>query len=245
MATYQNPTDFNAPSYSGPGNQYNIPSLNNPFNYGQQRTENADWLSGYTQTIGNQPTYTKLTDQYANKYMIPQLTEQVQSYDTLAAQYANQLAAMPKNVAATTTESLVSDPQRQRIVEARSEPIQQALSTVGNLGQAARSGLQSAQSQQAGAVSAEMAQLEKELMPWEKQYDLMNVMQAREFTGWNSEMERELNTLLSNQQSGLTWTNAEAQRANALQQIKEQYAGQLNLLEKQGEQQAKFFSYLS
>jgi len=241
---YNNPTSYNAPSYSGPGNQYNIPSLNNPFNFGQQRAENQNWLQGYTSTIQGQPTYTALADRYSNKYMIPQLTEQVQAYDTQAAQLANQLSAMPRNVAATTTESLVSDPQRQRIVEARSEPLYESLQAVGNLGQAARSGLQTAQGLQAGAISAEMAQLQKELMPWEKQYDLMSVMQAREFSGWNSEMERELNTLLSNQQAGLTWTNAEAQRANALQQIKEQYSNQLNLLEKQGEQVSKFYSYL-
>jgi len=248
---YQNPTTYNAPGYSGPGDQFNIPSLNNPFNFGQQRNENTQWNTGYTNAINSQPKYSNILDKYNDRYMIPQLTEQVRTYDDQAAQLANQLSAMPRNVAATTTESLVSDPQRQRIVEARSEPLYQSLQTVGNLGQAARSGLQTMQGQVNNSVNAEIAQLDKELQPWERSYDMMTVMQAREFSGWNSEMERELNTLLANQQAGLTWTNAEAQRASSLKIAREGYKNQLDQIQKQQDyqtqvdaNQATFYSYL-
>ena len=246
MAQYTNPTAFpqQNPQF-GSSSQFNIPGgIGAPFPFEQQRQQQQDLLAGYTAQIQGQPALQDIYHRLAQQYMIPQLTEQVQTYDTMAAGLANQIAALPGDVSDRTTESLVSDPQRTKMIQTQQQPLMEGLSAAGNLGSAARQGLQTATGQAGQMAALEFQEQDRQLQPWEMQYDMQNVMQSREFSGWSGSMGMELDRLMANQSAGLGWSQGEAERANRLQQIKEEYSQRLNYNQKIGEQIAKFYSYI-
>ena len=206
-----------------------------PFNYGTQKQENADWLSGYTGAISGQETIPAISSRLESQYLVPTLRENTMRYSEAAENAASRLSAVPETVASTTKESLVTEGQKARMVNKQSEPIQKEVQTYGTLAEQSGRRLSAAQQMAQQGTQLEMAQQAKELQPWERSYDMNTVMQAREFSGWGTQNQMELNRLIANQQAGLTWTNAEADRANQLAVQEKNYKNQLDLMNKQKE----------
>lgn len=232
-----NPTNVSnsTKSYGKDTEQFMVEPFIQPFNYGQQKQENQNLVSGFQNAINSQETMPALQQRYENRYMIPQLREMQQTGTEAYQNVVNQIRDIPKNVAANTRNSLVTQGQASNMSQAQYQklaPIAQSLGqTVERVGQM----LTSAEQNLNTGLQMEIAQQKKELMPWEWGYNLQTIMQAREMTGWSQAQQMELNRLLANQQAGLTWTNAQAQRAHDLQVIEKQYQNQLSLLDKQSE----------
>jgi len=91
------------------------------------------------------------------------------------------------------------------------------------------------------AAQLEMAQQQKMMTPWLQEYQDINIMQARKFSGWTFAGQTELDRLLANQSSGLQWTNAEAQRANTLAVQEASFKNSIEYLEKTNEYALEFW----
>jgi hypothetical protein len=215
--------------------QFDIPDFYTPFNYGTQKAENANWLSGYTGAIGSQEKIPAITSRLEDQYLVPTLRENTMRYSEAAENAASRLAAVPETVAGTTRESMVTESQKGRMVNAQSAPIQKEVQTYGTLAEQSGRRLSAAQQMAQQGTQLELAQQQKELSPWERSYDMNNVMQAREFSGWTTENQTELTRLIQNQQAGFNWTNAEANRAQELAIQERNYKNQLDLYTKQKE----------
>lgn len=183
-----------------------------PFDFAKQRREGEEYITGYTGAIGEQETLPAMYDRLSGQFGIPQLREQTTRLGEASEDLTSQLFALPEDVAGRTRESLVTESGKQRIIQAEADPMQKNLAQLSSLAQKFGTRLGQAESEVSTRMGMEMAQQEKLLMPWEKQYDLMNTMQAREFTGYTNQMQLELDRLIAKG----TLTSAEADRANKL-----------------------------
>lgn len=205
-------------------NQFDIPDFFKPFDFAGQKQENQNWINDYTSAIPRVRSASEAA------FGLPQLRESYLAGNQNIANLQNTLFNIPNTVKQTSTNSLLNEGQRQRLVTAQGAPIERALSQLmpaqANLGQTLN--------MYEGLSSARTAM---ELDPYAKSYDLMTQRQAREMTGWSEQNQTELTRLIQNQQAGLTWTNAEAQRANQLALQEMQYKLTMDQLSKQQDYQ--------
>ena len=211
---------------------YNIPS----FDIGAQKAEGKDYLNNLTAFIGNQESLPAMYSRLSGQLGIPQLQEQTQRLGEASDDITSQLFALPENVAGRTRESLVTESGKGRIVAAEAEPMQRNLAQLSALADRFGARLGTAQTNLGTMMGLYQAQQEKELMPWEKEYDLLTQTQAREFSGYTFEEEQELNKLIANQRTGLTWNNEERDRANQLAMKEMEYKSALEQISATGEE---------
>lgn len=216
-------------------NPFEIPSFTTPFDYSSQWGQGNEFIKDYSSFLGSQDTVPQIVSRYENQLMIPQLREQVQQYSETADDISSMLRGIPESVAGRTRESMVTESQAARMRQKESEPLLQNLSTISSAGEKAAGRLSQAQSLLGTYTQAELAQQQKMLQPWEKQYDFMNVMQAREMTGWTTQNQLELNRLITNARTGLAWTDAEKERAHQLSMQENTYKNELDKMEKQAD----------
>lgn len=180
--------------------------------------------------IAGQGTVPDLINQYDNKYGVPQLQSSIQAgteqYDALG----NQIMNMPNSIAQRSQESILTQGQKDRQVQAESAPLLQAQGLLGQNLSRQQANLGVAQSNASKMVTAEQVQQEKELMPFLKAYDNEAILSSMRMTGWSFENQSELSRLLANQQAGITLSEGEKNRA---QQLAIAEKGFQNELEKQ------------
>lgn len=211
MATqYNNPTSVTGinPQF-GTSSQFNIPSFVKPFDFQQQKEEMQGYLDRYSKAIPG------IRANVESGLGIPQMREAFLGATQGAQNYQDLINSLPKTIAETSANSLLNEGQRQRLLGEKLVPLQKGLSTVQGTMSTLGTALGQAQ------TSAEKMVTER-LDPYAKDFDQLTRRLAQEFTGWTTANQMELNRLIQNAQSGLTWTNSEAQRANelALQEMK-------------------------
>jgi hypothetical protein len=215
------------PTYS----EFDIPKLDTQFDLGKQKKEQEQYLSGFRKALAGQERLPAMRERYAETFGLPQLREREQDYSELAGNLASQIRALPEDVAGRTRESLVTDPQRQRIIQKQQEPLLQGLQDVGTLGAQTAQQISQRERQLGTMMGLEQAQQNRELMPWQQKYDLMNVNQAREMTGWTFGKEMELNRLLNNAQMGMQLDQAEQNRLHQLAMQEQDFENRLEEME--------------
>jgi len=181
----------------------------------ERKTYN-DLNSGFTNFLGSQATVPQLTTKYNDQFGIPQLQSNIakgqEQYDALG----NQLAGLPKDVAQRSQESILTQGQKNRVVQAEQAPILQQQSMLGqNINQMGNR-LSTAQTNAGNMISAEQAQQTKMTQPWLQAYSNENVLSSMAMTGWTQSNSQELQRLLANQQAGITLSEGEKNRANQL-----------------------------
>lgn len=233
----QNPTNINqsTKSFGKDAGQFMIEPFIQPFQFDQQKSENQQLLGSFEGAIAGQETMPQMQQRYENRYFIPELREQMQTGREAYQNVVNQIRAIPDTIAQTTRESMVTAGQAAKMAQAdykKLAPVAEALGqTVESVGRM----LTDAEKNMNTSMQMEIAQQKKDLMPFEQAFNLQTIMQAREFTGWTTAHQMELQRLMANQQAGYNWTNAEAQRAHDLKMLQERYSQELNLLNKQNE----------
>ena len=75
------------------------------------------------------------------------------------------------------------------------------------------------------------------MLPFERGFDLLQQRQAREFTGYTTNNQLELDRLLANMSAGVTLTEGEKTRANQLAIAEAGYRNQLEGIRLQGQNQ--------
>lgn len=215
---------------------FNIEPFLKPFDYSGQKAEAKGMVADYGNFINSQEKLGAMRDRISGQLDLPRQRETVTRYGEVADDLTSQLQGMGQQVAGTSRNSLMTQGQRQGVVQAKSQPLLQNLQQVGRLGE--RAGARLAQSEQelGNRMQQEIAQQQKELLPWEKDFSFLEQSQAREFAGYTFANQLELNRLISNQQAGLKWTDSEAERANRLALAEWSYKTALDGIRESGNQ---------
>lgn len=216
--------------------KFDIPDQNLGFDYGKQANQTRGFLDRYSSAIRGQDSVSKMADVYGSNLMLPEQRENIKLLNEQLTTVGGQLRGLPQQVSDTTKNSLVTEGQRARMVQSQAQPLQQTMADLtGSLSQAqANYGM--SQDQLNAMIGYELAGQQKELLPFEMEYDSMTQQQAREFSGYTFNMQQELERLLANQSAGLTWTNAEEQRAADLAQAEMGYKARMREIKEQGRQ---------
>lgn len=241
---YTNPTAVtqNNQTFGQEGSkQFMIEPFMQPFDYNQQEQRQADLVSGFQGALSSQETMPQMRQRLEGRYFIPELRETFQRGREGLADVVSELRALPENIRDTSRESTMTEAQRQNLISAKSQPLREVAARLGENMNMVGQMLTENERNLSTDMQMEIAQQKKELMPWEWKYNFRTVMDAREFSGWTFSNQTELNRLMANQQAGLTWTNAEAQRAHDLSIQENAYKNQLDLLEKQYDYGAQYW----
>lgn len=241
---YTNPTSVNQAerTFGSEGSdQFMIEPFMQPFDFNQQEQRQADLVSGFQGALSSQETMPQMRQRLEGRYFIPELRETFQRGREGLADVVSELRALPENIRDTSRESTMTEAQRQNLISAKSQPLREVAARLGENMNMVGQMLTENERNLSTDMQMEIAQQKKELMPWEWKYNFRTVMDAREFSGWTFSNQTELNRLMANQQAGLTWTNAEAQRAHDLSIQENAYKNQLDLLEKQYDYGAQYW----
>jgi len=233
---YTNPSTVSGinPTF-GKSDQFNIPSTLTPFPFTQQRAENQNYLTGFTEFLKSQEKLPAIQQRYENRFGIPDLQETYLRNKEAADMVGNQIQNLPESVKGASAESMLTQGQLDRVVNKQAKELLTVYNNLSRITEQVGTRLAIAEQNLNDAAKLEVAQQQKEMTPWLQSYELMNVMQAREFTGWTFANQLELQRLISNQQAGLQWTDAEATRAHQLAMQENEFENQVKLLEKQNE----------
>ncbi|MCP3681682.1 MAG: hypothetical protein GY861_03235 [bacterium] len=235
--SYQNPTQPSGlnPTF-GSDDQFNIPgNAITPFNFGQQRGENTGFINDFTGFLQGQETLPAIQQRYENRFGIPDLRENYLRTKEAGEMIGNQIRGLPESINQRTQESMITQGQRDKILNKEAGNLIDIFNSLGQITESIGNRLAMGEQNLNQAAKLEMAQLQKDTQPWLMKYELMNIMQTREFTGWGTVQSLELNRLFANQASGLDWDQGKEDRLNKLAMQENQFAHELNLLEKESQ----------
>lgn len=232
-----NPTNVTQSNQSfGTGaDQFMIDPFMQGFNFDQQKTENSDYLNRFSNFLANQQTPEAIRQQYENRYGYQNLREDYLRTGEAASSVMDAIRATPDNVKSRGGQTIMTQAQLGNIVNKEVKGLMETYTSLGQLNEQQGRRLAMVEQNMNEAAKLEMAQQQKMMTPWMQEYQDKNIMQAREYSGWTFANQLELNRLISNQQAGFNWTNAEATRANQLAMQEKQFAFQLDYLEKQND----------
>jgi len=172
--------------------------------------------TGYAGAIGAQQKTPQLLDRWDTRFGVPNLQERVTRGREDSDFLGNQIRGMPESIAQRSQESILTQGQKDRQVQAESAPLYAQKGMIDQNVSRDTESLGLAQTSSARMVSAEQVDQEKELAPWLKKYETENIMGALRMTGWTFENKSELDRLLANQNAGVTLSNSERDRMNTL-----------------------------
>lgn len=203
----------------------------------------SDLEKGYTGAINAQPTVPQLTSKYADQFGVPQLQGRLQSDQAQADTLGTQIANAPKTVAQASQQSILTQGQKDAAVQNLTTPLNQQLSTLNtNIGRE-QTNLGTAQTNAGNMVTAEQAQQTKQLLPWTQAFSDANVTSAMQMTGWTTENANQLQTLLANQQAGVTLTKDEQDNMEQLAQQEQQFHNTLSVNAAQEQNSEKLYQF--
>lgn len=198
-----------------------------PINQQSDIFENLN--KGFGDAIGAQTKVPDLVTGYDQRYGVPQMQKAIQAgteqYDTLG----EQIRGLPTDMAQRSRESIMTQGQTNRAVQAEQAPLLEQQGILGQNLSRQQANLGVAQSNAAKMVSAEQVQQEKELSPWLKKYDTENVLSSMRMSGWTFENQSELSRLLANQSAGITLSEGEKNRVQQLALAEKSFENQLKL----------------
>jgi len=184
---------------------------------------------GYADAINSQPTVPLLTSQANDRFGVPQLQQQVQSYQAQGDQLQDEINNASKTVGQASQQSILTQGQRDAAVQNLTTPLQQQLGTINTNLTRTQANLGTAQTNASQDVAAQQAQQLKQLQPWTQQFSDEAVIAAQQETQWTQQDADQLNVLLSNQKTGLALTEDEQNNLNALAQKEQDFENNLKL----------------
>lgn len=196
---------------------------------GEQTSIYDNLNKGYAEAINSQEKTPQLMSRYNDIYGIPQMQQQVQQGTEQYDYLGNQIRSMPNQIAQRSQESILTQGQKDRQVNAESAPLLEQQGLLGQNLSRIQSNLGTAQTNANTMVSATQVDQQKELSAWLKQYDTQNILSSMKMTGWTFENEKELSRLLANQTAGITLTNEEKNRINQLSIAEKGFENQIKL----------------
>jgi hypothetical protein len=168
-----------------------------------QDQQTGQWLNNYSNAIKGQESTTGMYSRLADELGLPGLMNQSSSLNAT-------LEAIPQTYGDATRGFDVNANQLDRIVGTKSAEI-------APLAQKATTQAQNAQSQVATQMGLAQQQQAKELQPYEYERQFMADRMARETSLFSQANEQEYNALIAKMNAGITLSEGEKNRANALE----------------------------
>lgn len=228
--------DFDINSTQDP-NAFNINRTTPEFDFGAQREEGKQFVQDFTDFLSSQETMPAASDRISKSLGLPDLREQNLRFGEISDDLTSQLFGLPQQIAGTTRNSLVTESQRQGLVQAAAQPLQQTLGQVSTAAGKVGARLSDAEAELGRRLGLQQEQLDRALMPFEMGFTLMENMQAREFAGYSFVEEQELNRLISNQNAGVKLSIAERQRLTELAIKEMEFRNNLDVAREEGSQE--------
>lgn len=223
-----------------PDNNFEISPFAQPFDFAGQRAgfgTSPDILGRLRSTISGFEQLPESASRIGQELMLPAQRENVLRLGELTSGLQNQLRALPGQVAGRSRESLVTAPQQQRIIQSEGQPIAENLAQLAGVQELAGARLGQSEQQLGQRLGLLGAQQERQLLPFEFEFTAEENLQSRELTGFTAANSLELDRLIGNQAAGLTWTNAERDRAQELALKEKEFENQLAQIRESGSQQ--------
>lgn len=172
-------------------------------------TESADYLKRYTDFINSQEGMTAAAQRIGGELGIPTLQAN-------ATMLRNTLTNLPSTYGKAMTGYDVNANQLARIIGQKSSELSPLVTTTETSLQAAQGNLAT----RLGYLTTEQA---KALLPYQTEKDLMINKWARETTLFSEDNQRELDALIAKINAGVTLSEGDKNRANALAIQEKQY----------------------
>lgn len=201
-----------------------------------QKTAYDAFNGDFTKFLGSQETVPQIQDRYANKYNIPFLQGQAQEQNNRTSALGSQLSGLPASVASSTMNSMLTQGQKDRIIESRQAPLLKSYNDSATQAGQTNAALGVAETNINQAVTAEQAQQLKMTQPWLQKYDAMTIANAAENTQWSQTNQMELDRLMSNQRTGMTLSEGQQQRLEQLAEQENAFHNDLEKIKANGEQ---------
>ena len=170
--------------------------------FGGQQNEQQKYIDAYKASIAQNPSATQLYEQANQKYQIPTLASN-------ANYLQNQILQTPQQQLQMARGFNVDQNQVNNAVN-------QQLTRLSPLASSATNNLNTAMGLAQGEVQAGMEQNAINLLPVQKQGEMMSDLWAREASGFTTAAQAELQGLIAKMQSGVALSQSEMERANAL-----------------------------
>lgn len=240
---YANPTQVNqsTKSFGKDAEQFMIEPFAKPFPMEQQKAESGEFTQQFSNWLGQQETPEATRQRFENRYNYQPTREAYIRGQEAMEDVMSAIRATPDRVQASSRESMLNQSQLQNIVNKDVQGLMETYNQLGTVTEQQGRRLAMIEQNLNDAGKLEMAQQQKMMTPWLQAYQDKNIAQAREFSGWTFANQLELDRLLSNQQAGYNWTNAEAQRAHELSMQENAFQNNLEMMEKQSEYALEFW----
>lgn len=187
----------------------------------QQQGSISDFLNRYRGAISGQEQLPAMYSRLSQELGIPELQQNV-------GQLTTTMTNLPATYSAATRGFDVNANQLQRIIGQKSAELAPALT-------AAQNALSSKENLLGTMMGLYQQQQQKELLPYQSEQSLLNDRLAREYSGFNQDMERELDALITKMKLGVEMSENEKNRANQLAIAEKQYQAELARINAQKE----------
>ena len=215
--------DLNAGVNAATANSAKLANL-----FASQRGESNNFLGRYTGAINNQETSSAMADRIGSELGLPQMRANSQGLQ-------NTLFNLPSTYSAATTGHDVNANQLSRIVGQK----QSELAPAAALAQSNVSSAENSLNTRLGYGQADQA---KALLPYGMESNLMSDTFARETTGYTNAMQGELDAIIGKMNAGVTLSEGEKNRAQALASAEMGYQNALKVAEINKKQDSPYIS---
>jgi len=196
----------------------------------RQKAEEEGLFSQYEDTIGGQESLTELYKRFREEQGLPGLEDQIGSYKDEIYSVKSLLDSLEEDINTRTKGKFVNESQRNRQLAFEQTPLQ---NTLGRLG----TGLEPLVEQQTAGLQQVSTLLgltkedqDKALRPMEMRINAISDRFAREITGFNSNKETQLSTLLDGIQRGRELSDRDWQLAQTLAAEEREFSRQKDLI---------------
>ncbi len=203
------------------------------FDYGSQREEQADLTNRYRDAIDNQENRSTAWGRLQDQYGVPGLQETNTRLNNQIRLVNNQLTNMPATLVRNSGNSNMTQSQVDQATIDKTQQMQPTLQNLSQLSSDTTQRLATQQENAANAMTALESQQDRELLPFEREYDQQEIQQAREFTGYTIDAQRELDRILADISNGIAVSEASLGRAHELAMQEKAYQNQLKYLAEQ------------
>lgn len=171
------------------------------FLQGQQNQSN-DYLGRFSSFVNKLPTTQQMSDQFSGELNLPQLRNNANSIQST-------IANLPGTYSQAVRGTDVNANQLQRIIAQKQGELAPAATTANNA-------LASAEGQLNQRIGYGQADRALQTMPYQSEQQLMSEQQARATSLYSQDNQHELDTLINKMNAGITLSEGEKNRANAL-----------------------------
>ena len=236
-----NPTDVTQNTKDFGASQFGVDPFMQPFPFQQDEAQSSEFRGRFGNWLSGLETPEATRERSENRYGYQPLREQYQQSSEMLGDLGSAIQAKPEQVLGRGRETIMTSGQIENITSKEVGDLMKVYSSVGQINEQQGQRLALIEQNMNQAAQLEMAQQQKMMTPWLQEYQDINIMQARKFSGWTFAGQTELDRLLANQSSGLQWTNAEAQRANTLAVQEASFKNSIEYLEKTNEYALEFW----